>query len=82
LKFEQTIDKQGFVKSDGGNIENREPQQCLKSSLRREAFFGPPALEIDPALTADWLITFLRPEIPNHAFVKAAESGFPREESD
>ncbi len=31
---------------------------------------GPPALEIDPALTADWLITFLREEFRLRGFEK------------
>jgi NAD+ synthetase len=32
---------------------------------------GPPSLEIDPALTADWLITFLREEFRLRGFDKA-----------
>ncbi len=32
--------------------------------------FGPPSLEIDPALTADWLTTFLREELHSRGFEK------------
>ena len=32
--------------------------------------FGPPSLEMDPALTADWLTTFLRDELHSRGFEK------------
>jgi NAD+ synthase (glutamine-hydrolysing) len=35
------------------------------------SILGPPGLEIDPALTADWLITFLREEFRLRSFAKA-----------
>jgi NAD+ synthase (glutamine-hydrolysing) len=46
----------------------RRPVEVIAAA---PSILGPPSLEIDPALTADWLVTFLREEFRLRDFKKA-----------
>jgi NAD+ synthetase len=67
--------------SDGPGKSNGKPQESATTSRIKNrsgveviaaprSILGPPALEIDPTLTADWLITFLREEFRIRGFKK------------
>jgi NAD+ synthetase len=67
--------------SDGpGKSNGKPPESATTSRIKNRSgveviaaprsILGPPALEIDPALTADWLITFLREEFRIRGFTK------------
>ena len=67
---------------DEPNKSNGKPQESATPSRIKnqrgaveviaapKSILGPPGLEIDPALTADWLITFLREEFRLRGFEK------------
>jgi NAD+ synthase (glutamine-hydrolysing) len=67
--------------SDGpGKSNGKPPESATTSRIKTRSgveviaaprrILGPPRLEIDPALTADWLITFLREEFRIRGFTK------------
>jgi NAD+ synthase (glutamine-hydrolysing) len=67
--------------SDGpGKSNGKPPESATTSRIKSRgsveviaaphSILGPPGLEIDPALTADWLITFLREEFRLRGFTK------------
>lgn len=67
--------------SDGpGKSNGKPPESAAASRIKNRgdvevivaprSILGPPPLEIDPALTADWLITFLREEFRIRGFTK------------
>ena len=68
-------------KSNGQSEEPASPQRAKSSRPKGKdgaveviaappSIFGPPSLDIDPALTADWLVTFLRDEFRLRGFEK------------
>ncbi len=71
--------QESAAKGDGPNRQprtERTPSRIMNTRRSVEviaappSILGPPGLEIDPALTADWLITFLREEFRLRGFEK------------
>jgi NAD+ synthetase len=74
--------KNGSEPVEDPGKSNGKPQETVATSRIKNklsdveviaaprSILGPPALEIDPALTADWLITFLREEFRLRGFEK------------
>jgi len=67
------------LEGTGSPTAQREAEPASRVKGRRRAIeviaappsiLGPPSLEIDPALTADWLTTFLREELHSRGFEK------------
>jgi NAD+ synthase (glutamine-hydrolysing) len=51
------------------DVARSTPRAASELSVVREAFAGgPPSLEIDPALTEEWLVRFLRDEMSRRGF--------------
>ena len=68
------------VDYDPSKSNGKPPESATTSRIKSRSgveviaaprsILGPPSLEIDPALTADWLITFLREEFRIRGFTK------------
>jgi NAD+ synthetase len=55
---------------EGPPARVRNARGAVEVIAAPQSILGPPTLEIDPALTADWLITFLRDEFQLRGFEK------------
>jgi len=58
------------VENGSGASSRIDKKRGVEVIAAPASILGPPGLEIDPALTADWLITFLRDEFRLRGFAK------------
>jgi len=74
-----TASREAAAESDGKENGRRKASSPSRIAARRggveviaapPSLLGPPSLDIDPALTADWLTTFLRDELQSRGFEK------------